>query len=62
MLIIILPYYIVLFYFLKTYLVPKVVIRDEPGITISKKGKARLPCYCYLSVTGETAGAMTEEC
>ena len=40
------------FYFLKFYLVPKVVIRDEPGIKISKKGKVRLPYYCYLLSTG----------
>ena len=35
------------FYFLKFYMPPRIVIRDGPGIKISKKGKARLPCYCY---------------
>ena len=45
------------FYFLKFYLLPKIVFRDEPGMRISKKGKARLPCYCYLLVTGGTTGA-----
>ena len=31
------------------------MIRDEPGIKKnSKKGKARLLCYCYLLSTGDT--------
>ena len=42
------------FYFLKFYLLPKIVIRDEPGIKISKKGKARLPC------TGDTGWCLEE--
>ena len=45
------------FYFLKFYLVPKSMIRDEPEIKVSKKGKARLPCYYYLLVSGGRAGA-----
>ena len=48
------------FYFLKFYLLPKIVIRDEPGIKISKKGKARLPCYCYLLSTGDTGWCLEE--
>ena len=47
-------------YFLKFYLLPKIVIRDEPGIKISKKGKARLPCYCYLLSTGDTGWCLEE--
>ena len=41
-----------MFYFLKINL-----IRGEPGMKISKKEKARLPCYCYLLATGGTTGA-----
>ena len=48
-----------MFYFLKINLVPKVVTRDEPGIKMSKKNNARFPSYCYLLVTGDTAGAQT---
>ena len=37
------------FYFLKFYLLPKSVIRDEPGIKISKKGKAMQASLLLLS-------------
>ena len=30
------------------------MIRDEPVNIFSKKGKARLPCYCYLLSTADT--------
>ena len=37
------------FYFLKFYLLPKIVIRDEPGIKISKKGKTMQASLLLLS-------------
>ena len=38
------------FYFLKFYLLPKIVIRDEPGIKISKKGKVMQASLLLLSL------------
>ena len=37
------------FYFLKFYLLPKIVIRDEPGIKISKKGLRTVTCLISVS-------------
>ena len=48
------------FYLLKFYLLPKIVIRDEPGIKISKNGK---PCFTATAIslsTGDTGWCLEE--